>query len=112
MQITTPTKQPLPISSSSSDPGVGKHLLMHTHIPPTFNDANPGLGVKQSAFEIITALDHEHHRAAWKNIDYPSWMLRATRWQVLTPIDGRTRYETREVFAGLLAYVVYWFFGG
>ena len=64
------------------------------------------------ALRVRTALDHEHHRAAWKNIDYPSWMLRATRWQVLTPIDGRTRYETREVFAGLLAYVVYWFFGG
>lgn len=84
------------------------HLLMKCHIPPSMDDKRR----KQSAFEVVKTVDHQHHRLSWINIDYPSWALRAERWQTLVPTpDGRTKYETWEVFSGILAYVVKWYIG-
>lgn len=78
------------------------------HIPPSFDP--PRIFPAGSAFLIITALDTDNYRCAWKNIDYPSWLLDTERWQALVEVveDGRrkTRYETIEVFSGWLAYVV------
>lgn len=87
---------------------VDKHLLMKCHIPPSMDDRHR----KRAAFEIVKTVDHENHRLSWVNIDYPSWALRAERWQTLESLpDGRTKYETWEVFGGILAYVVRWYLG-
>lgn len=111
MAITGLKKERL--TGVDAEPAVNKYLLMQTHIPPSFDSSRR----KQSAFEIITAVDHENYMAAWKNIDYPNWLFRAERWQVLTALQGfgedgeespTTRYETREVFSGPLAHLVKW----
>ena len=121
MVIVDEAKKPLPDQTAA----VGKYLLMETYIPPTDLDehgkpreaepASSGLfqpSRKQTPFEIITAVDSEHHRVAWRNIDYPSWLLRAERWQALSQTEGGgTKYETTEVFAGVAAHVVKWLLG-
>ncbi|OCB86021.1 hypothetical protein A7U60_g6918 [Sanghuangporus baumii] len=94
---------------------VDKYLLMTCHFPPS---------TTTKAFERITTVDRENHRLSWRNIDYPSWALRAERWQVLTSrstnntgtdstgkSSTQTHYETWEVFDGVLAYFVKWLIG-
>jgi hypothetical protein len=67
----------------------------------------PGWFQKQSAFEMITTVDHENYRVAWVNVSLPRFLLYAERWQSLSvDEDGKTRYETIEVFSGVLAYVI------
>lgn len=73
---------------------------------------SPGLFQKQSAFEIITVLDHENYRCAWENIEMPRWIMNAERWQWLTVVNGKTRYESQEVFGGLAAYFIRFFLKG
>ena len=86
-------------------PAKGKYLLMTVHIPPAMDNS-----VKdQSAFELITYYDDVSHRLAWKNL-LPSWLVRAERWQALSTTEGgKTLYESREVFAGIGAYIIKWF---
>lgn len=64
---------------------------------------------------MITNLDPDNYRCAWENIEYPTWLLSAVRWQALVEVveDGRiqTRYETVEVFNGVLAYLIRIFVG-
>ena len=87
---------------------VDRYLLMTCHIPP----------FTTKPFERVTTVDRDNHRLSWKNIDYPSWALRAERWQRLTVDrhDGGTtktvtHYETWERFDGVLARFVKWFIG-
>lgn len=87
---------------------VDKYLLMTCHIPPHTTKVS----------ERITTVDRENHRLSWRNIDYPSWALRAERWQVLSSITSpeagrktKTQYETWEAFDGVLANFVEWFVG-
>lgn len=110
--LTDASKKPLPASQQT--PRAGAHLLIHpVHIPPSFDP--PRLFPAGSAFEIITTVDTDNYRCAWENVEYPSWLLTAVRWQVLVEVveDGRkkTRYETIEVFGGLLAYLIKLFVG-
>ncbi|KAJ8583912.1 hypothetical protein M405DRAFT_747879 [Rhizopogon salebrosus TDB-379] len=104
-RITDARKNHLP----DETPREGCHLHIHpVNIPPSFGDK----WFPSSAFERITALDHENYRTAWVNIDMPHWLLNAERWQVLVEVEGgRTRYETIEVFGGLLAYLIKIFVG-
>ncbi|KIJ60906.1 hypothetical protein HYDPIDRAFT_97692 [Hydnomerulius pinastri MD-312] len=111
-QLTDASKKPLPAHQQT--PRAGAHLYIHpVNIPPSF-DA-PKIFPAGSAFEVITVLDTENYRCAWKNIDYPDWALGAERWQALVEVeeDGRkkTRYETIEVFSGILAHLVKIFVG-
>lgn len=69
----------------------------------------PGWFQKQSAFEIITTVDHENYRVAWANVALPKFLLNAERWQALSVVDGKTMYETTEVFGGIFAYIVKFF---
>ncbi|TBU31288.1 hypothetical protein BD311DRAFT_689416 [Dichomitus squalens] len=86
-------------------PAKGKYLNMKVHIPPTMDDSVQA----QTAFELIIHYDDASHRLAWKNL-LPSWFIRAERWQALSITeDGKTLYESREVFAGIGVYLIKWF---
>jgi len=100
------------IPEADQTPAPGKYLHMRCHIPPTMDDgAGARRGRQQTPLEKITVVDDEHHRVCWVNIDYPQWLLYGERWQALSISDGKTVYETREVFSGALAYFVQWFLG-
>ncbi|KAJ6463425.1 hypothetical protein C8R45DRAFT_911602 [Mycena sanguinolenta] len=81
------------------------------HLPPTMGE--PGLGGSSTTLVRITTVDNENFRAAWVTaMPYmPRWALFAERWQMLTVVDGKTKYESVEVFSGILAYVVRFFVG-
>ncbi|CCM06020.1 uncharacterized protein FIBRA_08264 [Fibroporia radiculosa] len=99
------TNEPLP----DQTPREGLHLLMEVHIPPNEDRSHPPTSRPR---ELITALDHESHRIAWRNL-LPSWFLSAERWQALSVVEnGKTLYETREIMRGPAAYLVRWFLGG
>ncbi|THH02629.1 hypothetical protein EW145_g6724 [Phellinidium pouzarii] len=84
----------------------GKYLLMKCHIPPTMDDS----ARNQAPLELVKVVDGVNHRLSWVNVDYPSFALRAERWQTLTAAgDGKSKYETWEVFNGVLAYFVKFF---
>ncbi|KAG9310970.1 hypothetical protein JVU11DRAFT_8848 [Chiua virens] len=106
-RLTDASKVPLPVSEQT--PRVGSHMLIHpVHIPPSLDP--PKLLPASSAFVVITALDSDNYRCAWETVNFPTWLLHSVRWQALVEVleDGRkkTRYETIEVFNGLLAYVI------
>jgi len=87
-------------------PCANAYISMKTHIPPTLTPQR----FPQSTQCKVTVLDNENYRAAWVYDTLPSWLLATERWQILTEveIDGEkfTRYESREVFSGVLAYFV------
>jgi hypothetical protein len=87
-------------------PAEGKDLLIYpVHLPPTMDE--PGWFQKQSAFATISTLDHENYRVAWNTISFPHFLLYSERWQSLSiDVDGKTKYESTEVFSGVLAYIV------
>ena len=88
-------------------PAKGKYLLMQSHLPPTMDDSAP----VQPGFDLITHFDDVTHRMCWINLLYP-WILRGERWQALsTTADGKTLYESREVFGGLGGYIIRLLFG-
>lgn len=63
-----------------------------------------------SSLEVITVVDHENYRCSWRYISLPRWVLSADRWQALsTTEDGKTKYESIEVFSGVAAYFLKFF---
>ena len=98
-------KNPLP----DQTPAEGQYLLIApVHLPPTMGE--PGWFQAQSAFERISAVDHEKYRVAWINIALPKFLMSAERWQAVSVTeDGKTKYETTEVFGGIFAYLVKFF---
>ncbi|RDB23643.1 hypothetical protein Hypma_009299 [Hypsizygus marmoreus] len=103
--IVDKSKNPLP----DQTPAEGQYLLIApVHLPPTMGE--PGWFQKQSAFEMISTVDRENYRVAWVNIALPKFLLSAERWQALSEDgEGRTKYETIEVFGGFFAYLVKFF---
>lgn len=104
--VTDSSKQPL----QSQTPAEGQYLYIYpVHLPPTME--KPGLFGESSAFVQITTLDHENFRVAWNTAGLPHFLLHTERWQALSYVSimKQTRYETIEVFGGLLAYFVNWF---
>ena len=63
--------------------------------------------------EIITHLDSDSFRFAWRFATPARWLITAERWQVVRDDGpgGQTVYETCEFFGGLLAYLVRFFLG-
>ncbi|KAJ8690323.1 hypothetical protein PTI98_011756 [Pleurotus ostreatus] len=84
----------------------GKYMLIApVHLPPTMG--KPGMFQKQSAFVKVVTVDPENCCLKWISIVGYPFLLRAERWQSLSVgDDGKTKYETIEVFSGVLAYVV------
>ncbi|TFK24881.1 hypothetical protein FA15DRAFT_669082 [Coprinopsis marcescibilis] len=73
----------------------------------------PAFYGRLEVFAETTVIDRENYRVAWETAgSIPSWLLHSERWQTLTRLpDGRTKYETQEVFRGALAYIVKWVLG-
>jgi len=92
-------------------PCEGSFLQIKVNLPPTMEE--PGLFGKSSAFVKVTTIDHANHRAAWSAEGLPKFLLHTERWQALSVDEatGRTKYETIEVFSGILAYFVKFFVG-
>ncbi|KAF7339813.1 hypothetical protein MVEN_01897800 [Mycena venus] len=83
--------------------GVGKLFVSRANLPPA------GLTPpRQSGSSRITTLDHDNFRVAWVTPGLLAWFLFVERWTMLTVVDGKTKWETFEVFSGILAYIVYW----
>jgi len=107
MTVTNRAMLPLP----DQTPEEGKHIQIV---------ANMALGLEEpryfdrgNAFVVISTLDSENYRVAWKTDMLPSFLLISERWQILTvdEVTGQTKYETFEVFDGVLAYLVKFFVG-
>ncbi len=102
--MTDKNKNPLP----DQTPVEGAYLVMKVHIPPSLDDSIPTI----SAFEQITHVQPDLHRVAWKSL-LPSWLVKAERWQAVSATeDGKTLYESREIFAGSGAYAIKLFISG
>jgi len=93
-------------------PLTGQNLFISPiHIPPSMT-VPPSSSQIYSSHEIITAVDVTNQRLAWRFDGPPRWVLDCERWQALSLTgDGRTRYETVEVFRGVGAYAVKWWMG-
>ncbi|KAJ7291153.1 hypothetical protein C8J57DRAFT_1271527 [Mycena rebaudengoi] len=85
-------------------------LIIDVQIPPLHGpvDAStPGNPLNaQRSLENITHLDNEHYAAAWGGIEFPDEFLKAERWSVLSTFNGKTFYESEEVYYGLGAVIV------
>ena len=65
-----------------------------------------------TAEEILSHVDGESFRLAWRFATPARWLINAERWQILRdsgPDDQKTVYETWEYMGGLLAYVIQFF---
>jgi hypothetical protein len=107
MTVVSPSKVPLP----DQTPVVGEHIAINVNMPPTMGE--PGFFGSNSAFCVITHIDNENYRVAWKTAGTPYFLLHTERWQALSVDEatGKTKYETVEVFGGILAYITSYFFG-
>ncbi|KAH9943793.1 hypothetical protein B0H21DRAFT_748059 [Amylocystis lapponica] len=85
--VVDKSKKPLPDQA----PQVG-----HPQHPPT-----------SRPLERITHVDSSTHRLAWVyTAGVPGFLMRAERWQALSVVDGKTKYESRETFGGFGGYAV------
>ncbi|KAI0651193.1 hypothetical protein C8Q79DRAFT_17724 [Trametes meyenii] len=102
-QVITDKSHLTPLADQT--PVEGAYFTMHVHLPATLDDSVPTLPI----FEQISHIEEDKYRASWINLS-PEWFLKSERWQALsvTP-DGRTYYESREVFASPGALAIKWF---
>ena len=107
MTFTNPVKVPLEDQTISE----GKHLKIVANMAPSLSE--PSYMNRGDAFCIVSHFEPENYRVAWKSDMMPSFLLATERWQILTVDEatGKTKYETFEVFDGLLAYFVKFFVG-
>lgn len=104
--VTSPLNMTLP----EQRPAEGKKAYFRVQIPslplPVNEDTPDNLLHTQSSYELITAVQRDLGRLAWKYYP-PSPALNAERWQSITDLgNGTVLYESREVFGGTLAHVV------
>jgi hypothetical protein len=99
------------VALADQTPTAGRKLFISpVHLPPTMG--TPRFMESHSTTVRMTTIDHDNYRAAWVTAGgLPSWLLQAERWQMLTVEEGKTKYESVEVFRGIIAYVVKFFTG-
>ena len=61
---------------------------------------NPSSGRTRHQVEYITGFWPERHRFSWGTHVGPGWFITADRWQQLTEVGGKVRYETSDEFTG------------
>ncbi|KAF8154106.1 hypothetical protein B0H34DRAFT_720351 [Crassisporium funariophilum] len=105
--VVDASKQLLP----DQTPAEGQYMSISVNMPPTLEEA--GMFGKSSAFVTVTTLDPTNYRVAWCTAGMPRFLLHTERWQALSVDEatGKTKYETIEVFGGILAYFVRFFVG-
>ncbi|KZV76460.1 hypothetical protein PENSPDRAFT_598369 [Peniophora sp. CONT] len=88
----------------------GARLIINVQIPPLtppVNRSTPSdLLHTQISFENVTHLQPDLHRVAWEPIDFPEFVVNATRWTAVSTVDNMTLYESAQVYSGALASVV------
>ncbi|KAE9388478.1 hypothetical protein BT96DRAFT_431583 [Gymnopus androsaceus JB14] len=110
------------LSSSKDQPKPGQQMLLTVHTPPQLSDPYFLLRSFQVSQTVVQlkVVDHENHRLAWRTTSssFPEWFLWCERWQMITANEKREnlndsdakagcKYESYEVFGGLLAYVMW-----
>jgi hypothetical protein len=107
MTLITPSGQPL----EDQTPAEGKHIAVVVNMPPKFGE--PGWFGSGSATTQIEMLDSQNFRAVLTTTGLPHWLSQSERWQMLSVDEttGKTRYDTIEVFDGLVAYVIKFLMG-
>ncbi|KAG5731768.1 hypothetical protein E4T56_gene797 [Termitomyces sp. T112] len=101
----------LGIPTDKQTPEENLRLVIQAQIPPLPLPVDVNTPTDpthaQTSFENITHIDTTNRRLAWRAIMLPQPLLGAERWQALsTTEDGKTFYESVEVFEGPVSYVV------
>jgi hypothetical protein len=82
---------------------VGRLFVSAVNIPPGMTPP------RMSGTSLVTTLEHDNFRSAWVTPPgFWTWFMSVERWTMLTIEDGKTKWETIEVFKGIGAYIVYW----
>ncbi|KAJ7756238.1 hypothetical protein B0H16DRAFT_1417236 [Mycena metata] len=99
------------VTLADQTPAAGDLMLISPiNIPPTMGE--PRFMGSLSITVLVMSIDHENYRAAWVSSSrLPKWVLFVERWQSLTIERGQTKYESIEVFHGILAYICSFFLG-
>jgi len=102
MTVTNRAKLPLEDQTIAE----GKHIQIVANMAPSLSE--PRSSDRGDAFVVVSTFDPENYRVAWKSDMLPSFLLNTERWQILTVDEatGQTKYETFEVFGGIVAYLV------
>ncbi|KAG6837811.1 hypothetical protein H0H93_016179 [Arthromyces matolae] len=101
----------LGVRTADQTPGENRRLWIQAQIPPLPSPVNSDTPSNplhsELSFENITHIDTSTRRIAWRTIMLPQPLLDAERWQALsTTDDGKTFYESVEVYRGPVSYVV------
>ncbi|KAI9431258.1 hypothetical protein H4582DRAFT_1250786 [Lactarius indigo] len=105
--ISEEDKKPLP--SQIAAPGLRVRLRLN--MPPTMDDVGKKASVTE---EILTHVDSDTFRFAWRFATPARWLITAERWQVVRddgPGGQTAVYETWEFFGGLAGYLIRFFMG-
>ncbi|KAJ6589028.1 hypothetical protein B0H19DRAFT_1102576 [Mycena capillaripes] len=78
----------------------GNRLALKTHIPPTMDDS-----VKMRAMTELVMHVEPQSQLAWGS-HLPGWLFGAEQWNVLTEVEGGTKYEMIAVFSGVGPYLM------
>ncbi|KAH8980497.1 hypothetical protein EDB86DRAFT_2813650 [Lactarius hatsudake] len=101
--ISEGDKKPLP--SQIAAPGL--RVRLRANIPPTMNDIGKKASVTE---EILTHVDSDTFRFAWRFATRARWLITAERWQVVRDDGpGAAVYETWMFFGGLVGYLIRFF---
>ncbi|KAH9010924.1 hypothetical protein EDB83DRAFT_2300303 [Lactarius deliciosus] len=101
--ISEVDKKPLP--SQIAAPGL--RVRLRVNIPPTMDDIGKKASVTE---EILTHVDSDTFRFAWRFATPARWLITAERWQVVRDDGpGMAVYETWEFFGGLAGYLIRFF---
>ncbi|KAK7028284.1 hypothetical protein R3P38DRAFT_3354080 [Favolaschia claudopus] len=87
------TKKPLP----GHQIALGHQVALKVHMPPTMDDT-----VKMSAMTETVKQVQKPSELAWGSHRLPGWLFGAQHWNVLTEVEGGTKFEIVTVFSGFV----------
>ncbi|KAF5392031.1 hypothetical protein D9757_003218 [Collybiopsis confluens] len=103
---------PVPLTDQT-DPKPGHYMLLHVHTPPQLAEPHFLLKPFQVSRTVVRlkVVDYKRRRLAWRTSGgFPEWLLWCERWQMVAANgagDHACRYESYEVFGGLVAYLMW-----
>ncbi|KAJ7629434.1 hypothetical protein DFH06DRAFT_1005909 [Mycena polygramma] len=84
----------------SAEIAPGNRLALKVHIPPAMDDS-----VKMRAMTETVKHVAPRSQIAWGS-HLPGWLFGAEHWNVLTEVDGGTKFEAIAVFSGVGPYLM------